>query len=284
MRPWPAGSLLCVGAVLSGLLGLGAGCIDVSPQEREPEGGGLDTGATDEGAGASEDEVWSGSWADAPLSGGWWVGETWETGGCVELRLQSDGVSVSDWRVKVLLDEAVTTLVYGGGGAEVVLDSEQVLAWTPYAGAEALDAGGGVAASYCAEPLARPVAFAALVAEGSPGGGEGGLPWADEPVEGELLAGDARLSWAFVGTYGYECCYALGITHGGTTPWAPSWQATLSFAGDTEPLSTTGLSVATVDEQTLVAFTGAGLAPGAVASGTLCVEQGSPLVSFSLSP
>lgn len=272
---------------------LAAACIELAPKEREDDV--PDTGAED-GASGEAEGAWSGSFADGALSGGWWVEETWETGACVELRLQSDA-ALSDWSARLLLDAPVETFVYGGGGAEVVQESAQVLSWRPLAGSTALDAGGGVASAYCAEPLVRPSAFLAEArladdddggggsdGGGSDGGDDGGLPWEDEPTEGELSSGDAVLTWSFSGTWGYEGCYALTLDNNADYSWTADWDARVRFSGPAEPVSVSGLSVGTVSDDTLSLFTGSPVAPGGTLAGTVCLEVGSPPLSMEISP
>lgn len=267
---------------------LAVACIELAPKEREDDV--PDTGGEDAGAGGDEG-AWSGSFEDGALSGGWWVEETWETGACVELRLQADA-ALSDWSARLLLDAPVETFVYGGGGAEVIQESAQVLTWRPLAGSTALDAGGGLASAYCAEPLVRPTAFLAEATAadgggdggGEDGGDDGGLPWEDEPTEGELSSRDAVLTWVFSGTWGYEGCYALTLDNNADYAWTADWDARVRFSGPAEPVSVSGLSVGTVSDDTLSLFTGSPVAPGGTLAGTVCLEVGSPPLSMEISP
>ncbi len=282
----PQATLVHPLAALSLAAGLSA-CVELGPQDREDP---VDTGTSDE-VDAGE-QVWSGSFGEAPLTGAWWVGETWETGGCVELRLQSDGTPIESWGVELLLDAPIESWTYAGGDAQVALEGPEALLITPYTGSESIEAGAARSVTWCSEPLARPAeAFVGFEAGEVVEDPEDEEPdpydeFAEEPTSGASDAAVGSLSWSFSGSWGYEGCYALSFENTSASPWSSGWEAVLGFAAAAEPLSASGVSWATVDESHLqLASADGNVVPvGGVVSGSLCVERGSPIRSVSLSP
>lgn len=267
----------CRALAVSALLLAGA-CVPLEPQDR---GGDVEDGSSDDGGstGSGDGEAYTGIADDGPFSLEWWVGETWETGGCVDLLVRLDSeTSVSSWSLELELDENVDSWLYGGGGAAVVFEGGDDVAITPYS--SALSAGQTLEASYCSEPLARPDDIDVDYEESEDGGGgEDGGSGSDEDTEGSVRAADGSviLYYDLFGTWGYEACMDLVLLNTSGDAWS-NWTAEVAFEEAVDVVQADGFLTASLDEDslTLIPEDGLGVNDGGSARGQICFEAASP--------